>query len=147
MLNKPDKKSETPRNNDRSRLKVILDSNFLMTPPNFHIDIFDEIPRILGRNVELILLSKVREEIEKVALRDNKRETHLALTLAKKCKLIKIQSEKNESVDNAIVRLAQDWRSPVATNDRVLRKRLRSLGIPVLSMRGKGQLELHGVIN
>lgn len=147
MSNRYNRTSETPRNTDRSRLKVILDSNFLITPPNFHIDIFDEIPRILGRNVELILLSKVQEEIERVAVRDNKREAHLALTLAKKCRLIEIQSEKNESVDDAIVRLAQDWQSPVATNDRVLRKRLRSLGIPVLSMRGKGQLELHGVIN
>jgi rRNA-processing protein FCF1 len=118
-----------------------------MTPPNFHIDIFDEIPRTLGRNVELILPSKVQEEIERVAIRDDRREAHLALTLAKKCRLIKIQSDKSESVDDAIVRLAQDWESPVATNDQVLRKRLRSLGIPVLSMRGKGQLELHGVIN
>ncbi len=146
MPNRPDRTPENPLNTDRSTLKVILDANFLMTPPDFHIDVFDEIPKILGRNVELILPSKIREEIERVALQGDRRRARLALTLAKKCKSIDIQSKENESVDDTIVRLAQDWESPVATNDRALRKRLRSLGIPVLSMRGRGQLELHGIV-
>jgi rRNA-processing protein FCF1 len=117
-----------------------------MTPPDFHIDIFDEIPKILGRNVEFILPSKVYEEIERLAIQDDKREARLALTLANKCRRVEVQADNRESVDDAIVRLALGWKSPVATNDQILRKRLRSLGVPVLNMRGKGKLELNGII-
>lgn len=127
-------------------LRVIIDSNFLITPAKYHIDIFDEIPEILGKNVELVVPTGVYEEIERATRQKGARKASLALTLTKKCKIIHVQTRMGEGVDDTIVRLAQEWGSPVATNDRSLRKRLRSRGIPVLSMRGKGQLELHGVI-
>jgi len=130
----------------RRPLRVILDSNFLITPAEYHIDILQEIPRILGRSVRPVVPSEVYKEIERISLRSGRRDS-LALTLIKKCKVLDMKKSEDEKVDDAIVRLAQEWKSPVATNDQVLRRRLRSLGIPVLSMRGKKRLELHGVID
>ena len=45
-------------------LKVILDSNALFVPLEFKIDIFEELKRLLNRNVEFILLSPVKHELE-----------------------------------------------------------------------------------
>lgn len=131
----------------RSPLRIILDSNMLITPPEYHIDIFMEIPRVLGRKVELVLPSAVYEEIVQIASQRDGGAARIALQLAKKCRTIDVRREKGESVDDTIVRLAQDLSSPVATNDRPLRKRLRSLKVPVVSMRGKGRLELHGTVD
>jgi len=131
----------------RSPLQVIIDSNFLITPSEYNIDIFEEIPRIIGRSVELIVPAVVYKEIKRVTRQRGIGKTSLALALAEKCKIINANRRRGEGVDDTLVRLAQEWGSPVATNDRSLKKRLRSLGIPVLSMRGKGQLELHGIID
>jgi len=139
--------SEKRKLSRRPPLQVILDSNFLITPPDYHIDIFEEIPRTTAREVELIVPSEVYKEIERNASRKGGGKASLALTLAEKCKIVEVKLGRGEGVDDAIVRLARDSGSAVATNDRTLRRRLRTLGIPVLSMRGKGRLELHGVID
>ena len=146
MSKEPSRSGEETHRDKRGPLRVILDSNFLITPAEYHIDILQEIPRVLGRSIEPVIPSEVHREIKQISLRSGKRSS-LALTLMKKCKVLDTEMSEDERVDDAIVRLAQEWGSPVATNDRVLKRRLRSLGIPVLSMRGKKRLELHGVVD
>lgn len=118
-----------------------------MTPAEYHIDIFLEIPRVLGRKVEFVLPSSVYEEIVRITSQRDGREASIALQLAKKCRIIDVRRAREEDVDDTIIRLAQDLWSPVATNDRALRNRLRALRLPVISMRGKGRLELHGTVD
>ena len=143
-MSKESSRSRKAMHPDKRRpLKVILDSNFLITPAEYHIDILQEIPRVLDRNVELVVPSEVYKEMERISLRS--RRSSLGLTLMKKCKVLHTKINEDEKVDDAIIRHAREWGSPVATNDQVLKRRLRSLGIPVLSMRGKKRLELHGV--
>jgi rRNA-processing protein FCF1 len=48
------------------------------------------------------------------------------------------------SPDDAIVKVASEWRSPVFTNDRALRKRLRDINVPVIYVRQKSRLEIEG---
>jgi len=129
----------------RAPLKVILDSNFLFLPAQFGIDIFEAIGELLSRRVELVLPSPVFEEIARVAGRMRKPE-RVALELAKKCKIEPVERLPGEPVDELIVRLAKEWRCPVATNDARLRKRLRSLGLPVIYLRGLGKLEVDGEV-
>ena len=129
----------------RGPLTVILDSNFLFLPVQFGIDIFEAIPDLLCRRVRFVLPSPVYEEVERVARR-SKGPEKLALELARKCEVVEVQRAPGESVDDLIVRLAVEWKCPVATNDARLRKRLRAEGIPVIYLRGLGKLELDGII-
>jgi len=145
LSKKPNRRDEERSHTEISRLKVVLDSNFLITPIEYHIDIFDQIPRVLGRKTELIIPTAVYKELKRIMKTANRKRASLALTLAKKCRIVETPTEKGEDVDDVIIRLAQSWKTPVATNDRELRERLRAIGIPVISMRGKGRLELHGV--
>jgi rRNA-processing protein FCF1 len=127
-------------------IKVILDSNFLFVPIQFKTDIFDELEGLLGR-FEPIVLSTTVEELEGL-LRNRsvkiRRQASLALELAKRCKIIEVEKNLEESCDNVILRIAKEWKCPVATNDGILRRRLREAEVATIFLRQKSLLEIEG---
>ena len=124
-------------------VRVLLDSNFLFLPVQFHIDIFEAIPDLLCRRVEFVLPSPVYEEVKRAARR-YKGPERLAAALADRCRVVEVERLPGESVDDLIVRLAREWRCVVATNAARLRRRLREVGVPVIYLRGLGKLEMEG---
>jgi rRNA-processing protein FCF1 len=130
-------------------LKVILDSNALFVPFQFRIDIFTDLERLLNRSFELILLSPVKRELEALAEKGSpktRKTASYALKLAEKCKYVKLGNTVSALTDDIIVKIAEEWRSPVFTNDRLLRKRLRDISVPVIYVRQKSRLEIDGMI-
>ncbi len=130
-------------------LKVILDSNALFIPLEFKIDIFEELRRLLNRNVEFVLLSSVKHELELLAAQDspkNRRQANFALRLAEKCRLVAVE-DCGEATDDVIVRVAKNWGAPVFTNDKVLKRRLRDISVPVIYLRQKTRLDIDGLIS
>ena len=131
-------------------LKIILDSNALFVPLEFKIDIFEEVKRLLNRNVEFILLSPVKRELEMLAAKDSpkiRREALFALKLAEKCKYVAVEEDGRLATDDVIVRVAKNWSSPVFTNDRQLKKKLRDISVPVIYVRQKSRLDIDGMIS
>jgi rRNA-processing protein FCF1 len=130
-------------------VKVILDSNALFVPLQFKIDIFDGLEQLLERSLELILLSPVKRELEAIvrkgAPKMRKNASH-ALKLADKCKYIEVDAPDSALADDVIVKIAEKWKSPVFTNDRQLKKRLRDISVPVIYVRQKSRLEIDGMI-
>jgi rRNA-processing protein FCF1 len=130
-------------------LKVILDSNALFVPLKFKIDIFEELKRLLNRNVDFVLLSPVKAELELLASKESpkmRREASYALKFAEKCKYVKVDVSDKLSTDDVIVKVAKDWNSIVFTNDKQLKKRLRDISVPVVYVRQKSRLEIDGLI-
>ena len=128
---------------------MILDSNFLLAPSQFNIDVFKELARILNRGLDLVLLSPTRRELLKMAKGNSpkmRRQASLALKLAEKCRVVNVKQGFEETHDDVIVRIADDWKCPVATNDVELRKRLRIISVPVIYLRQKSHLEVEGNI-
>ena len=126
-------------------LKVIVDSNALFVPFQFKIDIFEELKTLLNRNSELILLSPIREELEKIANKGSpkmRKQASSALKLAEKCTLYKCGFAG--SPDDTIVKMAREWNCLVFTNDKELRKRLRNINVPVIYVRQKSKLGIDG---
>jgi len=70
-----------------------------------------------------------------------------ALELAAKYTYVKVSEKPNEPTDEAILRLAQAWRAPVFTNDKLLKLKLRDISIPVIYVRAKSRLEIDGLIS
>lgn len=98
--------------------------------------------------MEFILLSPVKRELELLANKDSqktRREASYALKLSEKCRIVMVDPEKL-STDDVIVKVAQAWNSPVFTNDRQLRKRLRDIRVPVIYVRQKSRLDIDGLI-
>jgi rRNA-processing protein FCF1 len=130
-------------------VKVILDSNALFVPLQFKIDIFDCLKQLLEKNYELILLSPVKRELEVLAEKGSpkmRKNTLYALKLAEKCRYVEVDAPASALADDVIVKVAGEWKSPVFTNDRQLRKRLRDISVPVIYVRQKSRLEIDGMI-
>lgn len=128
-------------------IKVILDSNFLMIPFQFHIDIFQEIEYLLQKKVDFIVPSAVKQELTSISARggEGSSEASLALQLASRCRVVEVSLQPEETVDDAIVKAAQKLSAVVATNDIELKKKLRAILVPVVFMRDKSKLEIEGV--
>ena len=128
-------------------VKVLLDSNFLLIPAQFKIDIFEELNRVLEAKVDPIILSPVYQEIKRLSNLKNerlRRRALLALKLAKRCRIVHVKTREGESVDELLVRIAEEWRCPVATNDAELRRKLREKRIATIFLRDFSHLEVEG---
>ncbi len=129
-------------------MKVILDSNFLFLPSQFKVDIFEELTSLLSQRYDPVLLSPTYKELRKIAEEGSPKmckQASMALKLAEKCHVVEVKQDLNETPDDVIVRLAAKWKCPVATNDRVLKKRLRDISVPVIYLRQKSRLEMDGM--
>jgi rRNA-processing protein FCF1 len=130
-------------------IKVVLDANFFLVPSQFNVDIFEEVAKLLNQRFEPVLLSSTQRELQGLAESASpkkRKQALLALRLAEKCRLIPVEKGLKETYDDVIVRVAAEWKTPVATNDRELRRRLRNLGVPVIFLRQKQRLELEGAV-
>jgi len=133
----------------KKTLKIIIDSNVLFVPLKFKIDIFEGLKTLLNMNFEPVLLSPVLQELEKLAKDSSpkmKKNAMYALKLTEKCTLAYMNANFTGSPDDIIIRVAQEWKCPVFTNDRHLRKRLRDINVPVIYVRQKSRLEIDGRI-
>lgn len=130
-------------------VKIIFDSNFLLIQPQFRININKELEKILNRKIEGIIISPIYEELQRLSKRKEIKERKnalMTLQLIKNFDIVKVERLQNETVDDLIIRLAKKWNSPVATNDKELRRRLRSRSIAVIYLRQKSRLEVEGMI-
>ena len=127
---------------------IILDTNFLLIPARFKIDIFDEIDRLFDGIAIPAITRAILEEIEIIkssAKHELANDLDLALELAKKCVIIEEKREDDENVDEHIVRVSIKHKYLVATTDNNLRKILRTYGVSVVYLRKKSNLEIDGI--
>ena len=122
--------------------KIILDTNFLTLPHQFKIDIFSEIGRIMEENYELFTLDSVVDELNKLSESKGKDAVaaKIGLELIKK-KNIKIISTGEKNVDKAIITISNK-NTIVATNDKILRKKLKNENIKTIYLRSKKYLQI-----
>ena len=121
--------------------KIILDTNFLLIPYQFHVDIFSEIDRIILEKYRLYIVDKTIDELKKIIKDKEQKGKHkLAATLAlqlikaKDVKIIKTKQDK--SVDDIIANLEG---YTIATQDIGLKKRLKCR---IITLRAKKTLIL-----
>jgi rRNA-processing protein FCF1 len=128
-------------------IKVILDTNFLMIPFQFNIDVFQEIEYLLQKKVDFVVPSSVKSELTGISARggEGAPEASLALQLASRCRVVEVTLNPGESVDDAIVKASQKLGAVVATTDIELKKRLRDINVPVVYLRDKSKLEIEGM--
>ena len=121
-------------------MKFLLDTNFLMIPGKFKVDVFEELKRF-GKP-EVFTLECVINELKRLSSGKGKNAIHakVALQLLEKNK-VKILSSK-ENTDSEILKIAEKNDFVVCTQDRALRKRLVSKGIKVVFLRQKKYLDI-----
>ncbi|MBI2659253.1 twitching motility protein PilT [Candidatus Woesearchaeota archaeon] len=125
--------------------KIILDTNFLMVPIQFRVDIFSEIERICNFSYKLYIFDKSIGELKNIIEKQagkNKKAAQFALKLIKLKNIVIIKSEK-ENVDALILsNLGKD--TIVATQDALLKKKLLEKNASLIILRQKKYLQLAG---
>ena len=127
--------------------KVILDTNFLMIPFQFRVDVISEIDRICDFRYKLATTPEVIEELTALSEKGNgkdHRAAKAALELARKHRITRIKNRKIfKNADEAILSIA-DENLIVATQDRILRKKLKQKKVRLIILRQKKYLKFLG---
>ncbi len=122
-------------------MKILLDTNFLLIPAIFKVDIFEEIKRIVNEPYKLYILDKTIDELKKIVKEQkgkHKEAAKIALQFVKQKSLNTIKNSTKDSVDDIIVDIADDY--VVATQDKELKKRLKEKNIRIITLRAKKYL-------
>jgi uncharacterized protein len=122
-------------------MKVLLDTNALLLPHQFGIDIFSEIGRLVPEKHDIFTLRTVVDElvgIAKSSTTDDGVAARVGLMLLKDKGVGILPSQG--TVDDAIVDFAINERAIVCTNDVGIRNKLKESGLKVLCMRGKKRM-------
>ncbi|MDY6930942.1 MAG: DNA-binding protein [Halobacteriota archaeon] len=117
--------------------RVIIDTNALMIPANFNLDIFSELER-LGFEEFLVPTAVVRE-LEKLLNKLKGKDrvaVSVALSLLDRCEII----DANGYADDVIIDISRDRDAAVFTGDKGLKRRLISCDITVVYLRQKKYL-------
>lgn len=123
--------------------KIILDTNFLLIPGQFKIDIFSEIDRICDFNYKLCIIDKSLDELNKIIKEQkgkDKAAAKLALTILnqKRFNIIKTKNT-DETVDDIIIGLVKKEKPIIATQDKELKQKIKSK-TKVITLRKKKYL-------
>ncbi len=128
--------------------RIIIDTNFLMVPCQFKVDIFSEIERICNFNYKLWVFGQTIAELENIAKKQAGREKRAALLALQLIKLKKISMIKSgqiraehKDVDSLILDNT-DKNTIVATQDLELKRELLRRGTHVIILRQKKYLEI-----
>lgn len=107
---------------------VVLDTNALLMPFEIGINIDSEIRNILG-DARIVVPGPLIGELKR--LTDSNRFAKPALALARSKEIVQCDGHG----DDAVVEVAQKLNGYILTNDKELRRRARSLRIPLLYLR------------
>ena len=120
-------------------MKIILDTNFLMIPYLFKVDIIKEFDRILDETYELCIFDKSVEELMKIISNQSGKDkdaAKFALQFIEKNKFQLIHTDKY--VDDAIL---EETEFTIATQDKDLKEKLKKQGRKIIILRQKKYLE------
>ena len=121
---------------------IILDTNFLLIPAQFKVDIFSEIGRICHFSYELAVLDKTVDELNKIVKEQKGRDKEaakLALQLLKKKGLKIVPTESQESADEILIDMSGRG-TIIASQDIAVRKAVKKKLAKVIFLRNKKYL-------
>ena len=123
--------------------RIILDTNFLMIPYKFRVDIFSEVNRICDFNYELYIFESSIGELRNIAENQSgidKKAAQFALKLVK-LKNIGIIKSGETDVDELMLDSVNND-TIMATQDIQLKRQLLEKGASVIMLRQKKYLQL-----
>jgi len=123
---------------------IIIDTNFLLIPAQFKVDIFTELGKLMLEPYELCIVDKTIDELKKIqdtASGKDKAGATLALRMLEKKGVKHLKTEKNLNTDKLIVELAKNPDFIVATQDKALKHILEQNNVQVVVLRQQKYLK------
>jgi len=120
--------------------KILLDTNFLLIPYQFKVDIFTQIDKISIFKYKIFILDKTLQELNKIVEEQkgkNKDAARIALKLISIKDIEVIKTESNKNTDDTIYGIALKDDFIVATQDKDLKRKLVNQGCKVIILKQK----------
>jgi rRNA-processing protein FCF1 len=122
--------------------EVVMDTNFLLLPYQFKIDIFTELDYLIDEPYQLVISSKVVDELQVLSKKVGKSGAGARFAI----KLLEVNSKKIITIDSEM--FVDDWikeytqgkRTIVCTNDAALKRSLKKNKLKVIGLRTKTKL-------
>jgi uncharacterized protein len=131
-----------------TKTRIILDTNFLLIPGQFNVDIFSELHRLCDFAYTLAVVPETITELEhiissKKSSGKDKEAARLGQQMLRKFKVAILSDDRKvfKRADEAILYLS-DTATFVATQDKLLKKRLAAKGVRCIILRQKRHLAL-----
>ncbi len=126
-------------------LRIVLDTNFLMIPSQFKVDIFTEFKRLVNEPYELCTYQGVIDELSELAKGKNKDAMHAktALMMIKQKNLKSLPNSINETYADNLILEGVTSKDVVCTQDQALKRLLRHQhkGIRLITLKSKKYLD------
>jgi rRNA-processing protein FCF1 len=124
------------------KIKFLLDTNFLMVPGQFRVDVFEQLRRLAMCDFFVVDLSI--DELDKLAKKGGKDAgaAKVGRILVRREGVRVIPSGKAGNADEAIRRVAKREGMVVCTQDAELKAALRRRGVRIATLRQKKYVEL-----
>ena len=116
-------------------MKIILDTDFILTSLKYKVDIISELNRILDEKYAINIIDKTLDELK------GKKLEKLALTFLKTNNINLIKTNKLKTVDNHILDIINK-NTAVATQDKDLKRELKNKDIRIITIRQKKYLTI-----
>lgn len=126
------------------KTKVIIDTNMFFVPGELGIDIFSEIQRLIDEPIKLCAMSGTEKELQSIIDKNRAKKEGFNAKLGfimLKQKEIKLLDHKEDLVDDAIVSFATHNKCYVCTQDKDLKKRLKSTKAKIIVLKQKKHLD------
>lgn len=125
--------------------KIIIDTNILMMPFEYGVDLMGELLRLINEPLTLVIPSGVLRELTTLGGKTGRRaqaarSAAASLERLKTRFIVEVVDSEGE-VDGWIIKYACKNKILVATNDVPLRRQLRASGVPVVAMKSKAKLD------
>jgi len=129
---------------------VVPDTNFLLIPGQFGVDIIGELKRVLDVNFKVVIPNVVIKELDIIEKKSRGKDLvaiRMARQLIERFEIIDIGEFGEKPTDKQIYEFALKRSNViVCTNDKGLKKKLRERGIPVVYLRQRKILVLEGIL-
>lgn len=123
--------------------KVVIDTNAVLLPFYFNVDIFDQIFSLIEEPFKIVIGTNVLAELEKLAKKrgESAKAASLGLLFIKKYKKFIEVVEGKGHVDRWMVEYAKENNAIVCTNDMRLKERAKKNGLTVIVLKGKARID------
>ncbi len=123
-------------------MKVVLDTNFLLVPFAFKVDVFSQISSLVDAKAEYVVMYSCLGEINSLGLKD-KIAAKAGLELAKKAGAAIVRGAGGKPDDDILdFALKNRENCVVCTTDVELRRRLRDAGVRSICLRQRKVLKI-----
>ena len=125
-------------------VRIILDTNFLMIPLEFKVDIFSEIKRLMIEPYELFIFEATLDELVKLSRGNSKAAIAAKATikLIKQKNLKSLTNSNDEKYVDSLILEGSTSKDIVCTQDQALKRLLKAKhkGIRLITLKSKKYL-------